>query len=107
MGRLTDKENLNEFCSYRVGEHCCFDCGDCYLDKLYNRLAELEDKLESGELVELPCIKEIKRSGRTEYHIYFIRTIEPCIGSIDYYLTTDKSKAEARLKELQEEQKNG
>lgn len=68
----------------------------------FDRLAELEDKLESERLVELPCIKEVKGATKTEYHIYFIRTIEPNIGSIDYYRTKDKAQAEARLRELQE-----
>lgn len=71
-------------------------------DEIYNRLAELEDKLENGQLVELPCIREVKGSKGMEYHIYFIRTIEPNVGSIDYYRTRDKAQAEAKLKELQE-----
>ena len=48
-----------------VMEGCCFECMDCPLGilntiaiqaaELRHRLSELEDKLEAGKLVELPC----------------------------------------------------
>lgn len=50
--RLTYKDNMNEFCDYA---DCVTDCCNCYLQRLHNRLAELEDKIENGTLVELPC----------------------------------------------------
>lgn len=93
---------------------------------IVDRLAELEDKLESGRLVELPC-----RAGDTIYHIWrrvaSIQLNEFVIRSIDiseygitlicrstdewdygkYHISPsdedvffDKSKAEERLKEL-------
>lgn len=50
--RLTETKKINEYCStVECGEHC----EDCYVDKLYNRLAELEDQIENGTLIELPC----------------------------------------------------
>lgn len=31
-----------------------FDCGKCPIQKCFDRLGELEDKLENGTLIELP-----------------------------------------------------
>lgn len=50
--RLTETKKINEYCSTaECGEHC----EDCYVGNLYERLALLEDKIENGTLVELPC----------------------------------------------------
>lgn len=46
--RLTEKEHIQ-----KLKEHYYGDWGK--QDKIYLRLAELEDKLESGVLVKLPC----------------------------------------------------
>ncbi len=122
MERLTDKEKLNYFCSYRVGENCCFDCDDCYIFKLFGRLSELEDKLESGQLVEIP------KFGDTYWYIYsggvpeavIVTRIEveinqsetriyaygrACGGLIGQIMFPTYEQAEARLKELQEKGK--
>lgn len=60
-----------------VMEGCCFECMDCPLGilntiaiqaaELRHRLSELEDKLEEGTLVELPC-----KVGDTVYSVDFI-----------------------------------
>lgn len=60
-----------------VMEGCCFECMDCPLGvlntvaiqaaELRHRLSELEDKLEAGTLVELPC-----KVGDTFYSVDFI-----------------------------------
>lgn len=111
-----------------------------------DRLAELEDKLESGQLVELPCkvgdaiwvidydedIASYVCIGGNSSFLFLSPTIyagkdistpeELCDYYVDCYMEdgsdadvvifprskcfTDKSQAEARLKELQE-QKNG
>lgn len=118
MERLTEK-----------GNSLCTDCdlikgcgGECLESKIYNRLAELEDELESGELIKLPC-----KIGDTVYAIlevndgyeifdYTVREI--IINENGFYFETptgyshklkfgksvftDKQQAEARLKELQE-----
>lgn len=80
---------------------------------ILNRLADLEDKIESGKLVELPC-----KIGDTLYgisaplHIEKAKLSEVCyevvtkdghylIGHFGISLFTDKSQAEARLKELE------
>lgn len=73
------------------------------IDEVYNRLAELEDKIENGTLVELGY--HIRKSYRNHddqrYKIILIDEVE--IDKIGYDGLT-KEKAEARLKELQEEQ---
>ncbi len=72
-------------------------CDDCYIFKLFSRLAELEDKLESGELVEKqkPKIVYCEESGYWEVLI-------PNEGYRGCCLCESKAQAEARLKELQE-----
>lgn len=96
----------------------CADCNgighcneDCYKKKLYRHLAELEDKIESGKLVELPCdtvyeIIDIYNPKRAfvipksiiDLKIYEIQNLKK------YGYFTTKSQAEARLKELQGEE---
>lgn len=70
---------------------------------IYNRLAELEDKIENGTLVELGY--HIRKSYRNHddqrYKIILIDEVE--IDKIGYDGLT-KAEAEARLKKLQEEQ---
>ena len=76
--RLTNK-NIDEFnpeydfcigCEY-FGEPngCNRQGGSCgnydQFNELYNRLAELEDKIENGTLVELPC-----KVGDTAYELF-------------------------------------
>ena len=60
-----------------IMEGCCFECMDCPLGilntiaiqaaELHYRLAELEDKIETGKLVELPL-----KVGDTVYSVNFI-----------------------------------
>ena len=79
---------------------------------LYNRLAELEDKIENGTLIELPCkvgdkVYQFDNGGEI-YESDITCLIYDC-GNFDFeemaigksvFLT--KSEAEARLKELRE-----
>lgn len=95
---------------------------------LYNRLAELEDKIENGTLMELPC-----KVGDTIYEVFkyhkppFIQqtkvekiivtekglklklsrnsSYETSIASLGKTLFLTEESAEARLKELHEKQK--
>lgn len=66
---------------------------------IYKRLYELEDKIENGTLVELPCVaynvKECK------YQI--ISTKNGRVYASKFY--RDRKEAETKLKELQEKQK--
>ena len=87
---------------------------------IYNRLSELEDKIEAGTLVELPCkvgdtamaiidtlaydnsLQRVKIEGLA----YIVKDEN---GDITFQhinrLFSNEAEAEARLKELQEEQK--
>ena len=69
---------------------------------IYNRLSELEDKIEAGTLVELGY--HIRKSYRNHddqrYKIILIDEVE--IDKIGYDGLT-KAEAEKKLKELQEE----
>lgn len=85
--------NVNEknFCSEK-------NCATVIL----NRLAELEDKLESGRLVELPCVKTLTDHKGVLYRVYFMNYAWGENGIIDFYSYHSEKEAEARLKELQE-----
>lgn len=95
---------------------------------LYNRLAELEDKIENRKIIELPC-----KAGDTIYEVFknhkppFIQHTkvekiiitekglklklarnsfyETSIASLGKTLFLTEESAEAQLKELQEKQK--
>ena len=64
------------------------------------RLAELEDKIEQGKMLELPCMI---RNNDGEWLVYFFNTM---FYEIDCYKfdDIDKEEAEATLKELKEKQ---
>lgn len=112
--RLTDKKwkEIEKHC-YAKGLHFSNHFTEEETDEMIKRLAELEDKIESGKLVELPC-----KIGDTLYgisaplHIEKAKLSEVCyevvtkdghylIGHFGISLFTDKSQAEARLKELE------
>lgn len=64
--RLTDKEHTYKKCA-TCGYKNCQYCDDIYeiRKKVVERLAELEDKIENGMLIELPC-----NVGTIVYQIY-------------------------------------
>ena len=70
---------------------------DCRI--AYNKLSSIEDKIENGTLVELPCVaynvKECK------YQI--ISTKNGRVYASKFW--RDRKEAEAKLKELQDEKK--
>lgn len=70
------------------------------IKKYIERLAELEDKLESGQLVELPCLREISFMGQKTYELLFVGKSGRVYS--DLYYDFQKEAAEARLKELHE-----
>lgn len=91
----------------RTGLHfidSCYTCGGFIKEeKLKAHIAELEDKIESGQLVELPVpfIEESENAdGETTYLVYRSK-VETYCPSEDVF--TDKLQAEVRLKELLEE----
>lgn len=88
----------------------------CDDEKIYNRLAELEDKIENGTLIELTC-----KVGDTVYQTEGVRVYESKIKGLIYdkgiyydcgYFAFDetaigevvfltKAEAEAKLRELE------
>lgn len=100
---MIDFENYERLTVKNVGrytqikdDYSTFDC--------LRRLAELEDKIENGTLIELGyhIRKSYKNHDDQRYKIILIDEVE--IDKIGYDGLT-KAEAEARLKELQEEQK--
>ena len=51
----------------------------------YNRLAELEDKIENGTLIELPC-----KVGDMLYKVVENSIVEYRVHKIEFYITEDK-----------------
>lgn len=127
--RLTNKdwkENYDIFDDVCC-DTCTEDCGEC--ERNFNalvRLAELEDKIMDGRLVELPC-----KVGDTVYYDTYlcgenvgikphkvsavrimVDTEKLCVGSVGAEIPEwefgksvfyTREEAEAKLKELQEE----
>lgn len=97
--RLTNKdwkENYDIFDDVCC-DTCTEDCGEC--KRNFNalvRLAELEDKIKHGILIELPCIAYNVKECR--YQI--ISTKNGRVYVSKFY--QERKEAEAKLKELQE-----
>ncbi len=131
MERLTPKDWKEQYKPYHEnGGYFHEEFMNSQTDDMILRLAELEDKLESGELVELPC-----KVGDTVYFVYsrdqrmpfpivvqkmglkiidgelkiFVYDENEMGGRYgdfrNWYIGKDKATAEARLKELQEQKK--
>lgn len=99
--RLTERDvfgnaDIIDLSTEKLYSELCF-AETNLLTKTLNRLAELEDKLENGTLVELPFIQQ-PHQGLWE--VYFFNTR---INGVMYYLFTDKDEAEAKLRELKGE----
>ena len=74
-------------------------------DEIYERLAELEDKIEQGTMIELPCVLKpyyLCGEWRCKIMIGFDKNSVPIM---EYFHGKEKetvvSKAEKRLKELE------
>ncbi len=103
-----------------------FDCGKCPIQKCFDRLGELEDKLENGTIIELPCkvgdtvwyiafgqiykgkVHAITFGGRNnvkggQIHIYDYDKDNASLKLSEFNKTIffTKEEAEVRLKELQ------
>lgn len=92
--RLTDKDmtlNLNINPQQDMTKHFLF----------VQRLWELENQIEKGELVKLPCIKTLTDKKGILYRVYFMNYAWGENGIIDFYSYRSKEEAEQRLKKLQ------
>ncbi|MBR5202910.1 MAG: hypothetical protein IKW45_06565 [Clostridia bacterium] len=65
-------------------------------ENIYTRLAELEDKIENGTLIELP---RIIHPNKAEWYVQY----QYQSGVIQYYICFSEADAENILKELKEE----
>lgn len=128
--RLTNKDKNGFYhynCTKEEKKDCCLweSCGECYGSKVLRKLGELEDKIEQGLMIELPC-----KVGDTVYEVFkdhippFIKETkiekivvtgkglrlrlarnsfyETAVSSIGKTLFFTREEAEAKLKELQE-----
>ena len=97
---------MNDYKRLTKKDSCYYDEMDNIdIDEVYNRLAELEDKIGSRTLIEFnklefnkPFVVLDYTSNGKEY--YAIRIVE----ERDLAINLTKEKAEAQLKELQEKQ---
>ena len=83
--------NYSGYTSYEIDEEAL----DLVI-KAINRLAELEDKIEQGTLIEIPKILQDKKG---DWRVYFY---SERYGLIDCYVYDTREEAEKRLKEIQE-----
>lgn len=77
MERLTDKELVKKLQENYYGDHD-------KTDEAYLRLAELEDKIESGEMLESPC-----KVGDTVYRRHSSCYSEWTVTKINLYLSAN------------------
>lgn len=103
MKRFTQRNSNGEAVCRCVSANSLVHCTEIVGGEAIEYFAELEDKIESGQLVELPVpfIEESENAdGETTYLVYRSK-VETYCPSEDVF--TDKLQAEARLKELLEE----
>lgn len=105
---MTDYKRLTKY----KGEPLHTDMEVTDGDEIYERLAELEDLIENGTLIGLPCVRKIN-SGLGKYEAVYFKehfdTVQECVVNsieqgwemIAYYGNAHcKAEAEARLAEL-------
>lgn len=103
MKRLTPKDwkEIENHC-YAKGLHFSNQFTEEQTDEMIKRLAELEDKIENGQLVELPAIISFYDThpilGKITTHQ--VVWLSELLG-IRHEKYTTREQAEARLKELQ------
>ena len=61
-------------------ENCDKDCGECAVQKCFDKLAEYEDLEEQGLLLKLPC-----RIGDTVYDIFMGEVKEKKVVAVVYF----------------------
>lgn len=114
-----NKDYITPYCDNFICDGVCRDCD--YEQIIINRLAELEDKIEDGTLVELPCkvgdaVYIIAKQGLDIYTVEKVVVCDFWYSSIfndlcpmtadgvplsEIFLT--KAEAEKRLEELRGE----
>lgn len=95
--RLTNPQ-WKEHCDlFKDCYDCEIDCDACELNYMaLKRLAELEDKIEDGIIIEFPRMR--KRQGFTyPYRVEFVDED----GDVECWVYKTEEEAKAKLKELQ------
>ena len=94
--RLTEKTK-HGIAVLDSGERFVLSCGGYATTKALNRLAELEDRIENGTLVELP---RIIHPNEQEWFVQY----QYESGIINCNVFYSEAEAEAKLKELREKE---
>lgn len=99
--RLTNKDWKENYDIFEdvCCDTCAEDCGEC--ERNFNalvRLAEIEDKIENGTLIELPFLIKVS----SKYAVIVDRDKD---GRLHKTHTYNIAEAEVRLKELQDGKK--
>lgn len=98
--RLTEKTigcfqyDLKDF-KHKIGEFNDYDAFFAY-SMAVKRLGELEDKIENGTLVELPCVRKINIAGMDRAEAVYVQRN----GTIGECVCLNEAKAEKMLEEL-------
>ena len=101
MERLTKKERdkYGDASLVQCKMGCPLDCGGCeFMQPAFNRLAELEDKIENGTLIEKYFITKDNIGTMTWYNVCEVSENYQCFIIIAQF--DNKADAEKRLKEL-------
>lgn len=101
--RLTEKVkdcfqyDLKDF-KHKIGEFGDYDAFFAY-SMAVKRLGELEDKIENGTLIQLPCVRKVKFAGFDCVEAVYIQHN----GTIGECVCLNETDAEKKLKEIQNE----
>ena len=67
--------------------------------ELYNRLAEIEDKIENGTVIQLPCVRKVKFAGFDYVEAVYIQHN----GTIGECICPNETEAQKKLEDIQNE----
>lgn len=101
--RLTEKTigcfqyDLKDF-KHKIGEFNDYDAFFAY-SMAVKRLGELEDKIENGTLIELPCIRKVKSAGFDFVEAVYIQRN----GTIGECICLNETEAKKMLEKLKNE----
>lgn len=65
-------------------------------EKVVNRLAQLEDKIENGTLIQLPCVRKVKFAGFDYVEAVYIQRN----GTIGECICLNETEAKKKLEEF-------
>ena len=104
--RLTEKTigcfeyDLKDF-KHKIDEFNDYDAFFAY-SMAVKRLGELEDKIEAGTLIELPCVRKLNISGIECVEAVYIQHN----GTVGECVCLNETEAEKKLEEIRNETKS-